>query len=139
MLYVIDNNKMGFETCHWFVETDVDESVLNKILSLPEEPHSIVFCTENVKWIDGAPTSLEEYVSDFEFYGKELEIVEISEINIAARKNILKEAIEEMRRDIDNFRETITEYVLEEQEEIEKQIEAMADKVETYEVRLKTL
>ena len=139
MLYVIDNNKMGFETCHWFLETDVDVSVLEKILKLPEEPHSVVFSAEKVNWVEGVPVSLEEYVADFEFSGKELEIASIEEIKVAARKEILKEAIEETRGEIEDIRETLSEYVLPEQEEIEKQIEVMADLVEAYEAKLKTL
>lgn len=139
MLYVIDNNKLGFETNYWFLETDVDQTILAGIFSMPEQGHSVVFTCEQVKWFEGDPVSLEEYVQDFEFAGHELELADIEEIKLAVRKDILKEAVEETRDEVTAMKETLSEYELEAQAEIEKQIEEMTNLVGQYEAKLKAL
>lgn len=140
MLYVIDNNKMGFEANYWFVETDVSQEIVNKILNMPKKgSHSIVFTTEKAKWFEGDPISLDEYVQDFEFNGNELELSEFQEIKLSTRKELLQNAIEETRQESVELSETIMEYSLEEQEKIEQTIEEMSELIELCEAKLKSM
>lgn len=139
MLYVIDNNKMGFETFSWFVETNVSQETLDKILALLEQPHSILFSTDNVKWIEGTSSTLEEYVSDFEYSGKEIELSQFEDINKDARISLLKNAIDRMREEIDALKESLIEYDTESQSQIEEQIQKALEVVESYETTLQLM